>query len=57
MLIIGVHPLDLLRQHTLQGQRGQLLQSKEAFPQDIEGLGKRPALQLARIKTYIHNKV
>lgn len=50
MLIIGIHPLDLLRQHTLQGQRGQLLQSKEAFPQDIEGLGKRPALQLARIK-------
>ena len=47
MLIIGVHPLDLLRQHTLQGQRGQLLQSKEALPLDIEGLGKRPALQLA----------
>lgn len=50
MLIISVHPLDLLRQHTFQGQRGQLLQLKEAFPQDIEGLGKRSALQLARIK-------
>ena len=54
MLIIGVHPLDLLRQHTLQGQRGQLLQSKEAFPQDIEGLGKRPALQLAKDKKLIY---
>ena len=54
MLIIGIHPLDLLRQHTLQGQRGQLLQSKEAFPQDIEGLGKRPALQLAKDKKLIY---
>ena len=44
MLITGIHPLDLLRQHTLQGQRGQLLQSEETFLQDIEGLGKRPSL-------------